>query len=86
MTLHRRTLDEVVLLLERMETLQSGKVLGLARRILPNLTADDLHSPHDFPELDDADWHFADGQLAGIQSALAAARALRAALAEEQGP
>jgi hypothetical protein len=39
------------------------------------LTSEDLRNPHDFPELDDNDWHFEDGQLAGIQSVLAALRA-----------
>ena len=39
--------------------------------------AEDIRNPHDFPELNDADWQFADGQLAGIQSVLAAVRAFR---------
>jgi hypothetical protein len=34
-----------------------------------------LQNPHDFPELDDPDWHYEDGVLTGIQAARAALRA-----------
>jgi hypothetical protein len=70
-------LEEVLSLLEKMETLQAQKVIDLARRLRPGLTAEDIRNPHDFPDLDDNDWHFADGQLAGIQSVAAAIRALK---------
>ena len=70
-------LDEVLSLLTGMETLQARKVIELARRLCPGLTAEDIRNPHDFPELDDSDWHFEDGQLAGIQSVVTALRALR---------
>jgi hypothetical protein len=70
-------LDEVLSLLTGMEELQSRKVIELARRLHPGLTAEDIRNPHDFPELGDFDWHFADGQLAGIQSVITALRALR---------
>jgi len=69
-------LDEVLLLLREMEALQARKVIELARRLCPGVTAEDIRNPHDFPELDDTDWHFADGQLAGIQSVITALRAL----------
>jgi len=55
-------------LLQEMEDAQRHKVLALARRILPGLTAEDIRNPHDFPDLVDPDWHFEDGQLAGIQA------------------
>ncbi len=58
-----------------MEALQRGKVLELARRLKPGLTLEDVQNPHDFPELEDADWHFEDGILVGIQTALTALRA-----------
>ena len=70
-------LDEVLTLLASMEALQSRKVIDLARRLRPGLTSEDIRNPHDFPELDDPDWHFEDGQLAGIQSVVTALRALR---------
>lgn len=60
-----------------LEELQRKKVLDLARRLKPGLTLEDVQNPHDFPELDDPDWHYADGVLAGIASvktALAAAK------------
>jgi hypothetical protein len=63
--------------LEALEELQKKKVLDLARRLRPDLTAEDIQNPHDFPELADPDWHYADGVLAGVQSARAALRALR---------
>ena len=67
---------ELMHLLREMESLQAGKVIDLARRLKPGLTAEDIRNPHDFPELEDTDWHFADGQLTGIQSVIAALRAL----------
>ena len=62
-------------LLTDLHDLQRGKVLDLARRLKPGLTLEDVQNPHDFPELNDPDWHYADGVLAGIasvRSALAA--------------
>ena len=61
-----------------MEALQMAKVIELARRLKPGLTAEDIRNPHDFPELDDPDWHYQDGILTGIQSVLSALRARRA--------
>lgn len=51
-----------------LEELQKKKVLDLARRLKPGLTMEDVQNPHDFPELDDPDWHYADGVLTGIAS------------------
>lgn len=59
---------KMLALLSQMEDLHRHKVLELARRILPHLTAEDIRNPHDFPDLADPDWHFEDGQLAGIQA------------------
>jgi hypothetical protein len=66
---------EVEALVGELEALQRGKVIDLARRLRPGLTLEDVRNPHDFPELDDADWQYEDGVLAGIQSVLAAVRA-----------
>lgn len=76
MTSHPQTLAGALATLEQMEELQGRKVIELARRLKPGLTSDDIKNPHDFPELDDPDWHYADGLLTGIQSAIAALRAL----------
>jgi (2Fe-2S) ferredoxin len=57
------------------EELQREKVLALARRLKPGLTLEDVQNPHDFPELDDCDWHYEDGVLTGIQTVRAALRA-----------
>ncbi|HEY4120469.1 MAG TPA: hypothetical protein VGM56_21540 [Byssovorax sp.] len=59
---------EILSLLASMERAQADKVIELARRIHPGLTAEDIRNPHDFPDLSDPDWHFEDGQLAGIQA------------------
>jgi hypothetical protein len=69
------TWSEIEEMLLAMEELQRGKVIELARRLKPNLTMEDIRNPHDFPELDDNDWHYADGVLTGIQSVLIAVRA-----------
>jgi (2Fe-2S) ferredoxin len=61
--------------LAKMEKLQADKVIELARRLRPGLTAEDIRNPHDFPELDDHDWHYEDGILTGIQSVMTALRA-----------
>lgn len=63
-------------LLADMEGAQRAKVIDLARRLIPTLTAEDIRNPHDFPGLDDPDWHFEDGQLAGIEAVLFALRGL----------
>jgi hypothetical protein len=93
--LARDLLRRIFDLLDTMEEAQRVKVIELARRLRPNLTAEDIRNPHDFPDLDDPDWHFEDGQLAGIQSVRFALRAMSSdvlrhgeadeAAAEEEG-
>jgi hypothetical protein len=68
------TWTEVERLVCEIEQLQREKVIALARRLRPGLTLEDVQNPHDFPELADPDWQYADGMLAGIQSVLAAVR------------
>jgi hypothetical protein len=68
---------EVEALVGELELHQRDKVLALARRLRPGLTAEDIANPHDFPELGDTDWQYEDGVLAGIESVLAAVRARR---------
>jgi len=62
---HRQSLPA---LLTDLHDLQRRKVLDLARRLKPGLTLEDVQNPHDFPELNDPDWHYTDGVLAGIAS------------------
>ena len=76
-------LRRVSSLLEEMEATQAAKVIALARRLKPGLTAEDIRNPHDFPDLDDPDWHFEDGQLAGIQSVRFAIRSLSRELEQD---
>jgi (2Fe-2S) ferredoxin len=71
--------DDFARELDALEELQRKKVLDLARRLKPGLTMEDVQNPHDFPELDDPDWHYADGVLAGIQSVKSTLSALRRA-------
>lgn len=66
---------ELDAILGAMEELQTGKVIDLARRLKPGLTLEDIRNPHDFPELEDPDWHYEDGVLTGIQSVRTALRA-----------
>jgi hypothetical protein len=71
------TWEAVEELLAELEGLQRRKVIELARRLRPGVTLEDVQNPHDFPELDDPDWQYEDGVLAGVASALAAVRARR---------
>lgn len=75
--LDAHTLDVLIADLHAMEELHKEKVITLARRILPQLTAEDIRNPHDFPDLVDPDWHFEDGQLSGVQAVLFLVRKLR---------
>jgi len=59
---------------------QRRRLLELARRLRPGLTADDITQPHDYPELaENWHWNYEDGVLAGL---LLAELHLRRALAE----
>jgi hypothetical protein len=69
--------DELDALYSSMAAEQEAKVLSLARRLKAGLTAEDVRNPHDHRELDDPDFHYEDGMLAGLQFALSALRARR---------
>lgn len=70
--------DAVERLLADMIVQQEAKVLALARRIVSQLTPEDLRNPHDFPLLvESADFNFEDGILAGYKAAVVAVRAAR---------
>jgi hypothetical protein len=72
---HAWTWEAIDAMLASMEELQSTKVIDLARRLRPGLTAEDVRNLHDFPELGDPEWHYEDGVLTGIQSVRTALRA-----------
>ena len=69
--------DEVDALLVSLAKQQEQKVLALGRRLKGAVTVEDLRNAHDFRELDDPDFHYEDGTLAGINHALIALRARR---------
>lgn len=70
--------DAVEALLAEMATMQERKLLALARRVVPHLTAEDLRNPHDFPALvESAEFNYEDGILAGLRAAEVAVRAAR---------
>ncbi len=57
-------------ILEEMIEQQRAKLLSIAREFDPNLTTEDLLSPHDIPVLcRDQRFNFEDGVLAGLLSA-----------------
>jgi hypothetical protein len=63
-------------LLLQMIDQQQGKLLQLARQILPHLTPEDLRNPQDFaPLVRDPVFNYEDGVLAGLRSAHMALRA-----------
>ncbi len=63
-------------LLAQMIDQQERKVLQLARRIVPDLTPEDLRNPQDFTALaTDPAFNYEDGLLAGLRSAHMAVRA-----------
>src|SRR5581483_9029388 len=82
----RDLLARIFELLDTMEAAQTKKVIDLARRLKPGLTAEDIRNPHDFPDLDDPDWHFEDGQLTGIQAVRFAVTALARELSADDEP
>jgi hypothetical protein len=49
---------------------QEKKVFDAARRIIPNITADDLLQPNDFPQLDNhPHFRYEEGVLEGFRTA-----------------
>ena len=70
--------DVVDALLSEMAAMQEQKVLALARRIVPQVTPEDLRNPHDFaPLLTSPEFNYEDGILAGLRAAEIAVRAAR---------
>ena len=70
------TLAMVDRLMTELVEYQEKKVLEMARRLHPGITAEDIRNPQDFPDLrDNPQWNFEDGILSGYKSAHIALRA-----------
>ncbi len=70
------TAAEIEVLFEELIAHQRRRVFERARRLNPRITADDVLSPIDQPELAcDPEWNYEDGLLAGYLSAQMAVRA-----------
>jgi hypothetical protein len=56
---------------------QEKTLFDCGRRIVPNLTAEDILQPYDYPELENnGHFRYEEGVLAGLMTALTALRAL----------
>jgi hypothetical protein len=66
---------EIDAILARLISQQRDKIKEVALDILPDLAPEQVHDPHDYPEVtDDAMFNFEDGVLAGLMSARMALR------------
>jgi hypothetical protein len=69
--------EETFRLLEELKQQQQQLLLRMGRRIVPNLTPEDVLQPNDFPELENhAPFRYEEGVLAGILTVEAALKAL----------
>lgn len=65
-------------ILEEMIDMQRKNLLRLGRRIVPNLTPEDVLQPNDFPELENhPEFRYEEGILAGLLSAQTAFRSCK---------
>lgn len=63
-------------LLNELEEGQQKTLYALGRRIVPNLTTEDLLQPNDYPELEEnPHFRYEEGVLAGIRTVQTALRA-----------
>lgn len=61
---------EIAALLDGMIEHQRRRAFQAARRTAPGVTPEDILQPHDYPPLmNDAEFHFEDGQTSGLLSA-----------------
>ncbi|MGK5595436.1 MAG: hypothetical protein ACSNEK_08780 [Parachlamydiaceae bacterium] len=69
---------EVEVLLEEMIRYQEHQLFVTAKRLIPNITAEDLLQPNDYPELEsNPHFRYEEGVLSGILSVKAAYLAKR---------
>ena len=74
-------------LFDELEEGQRKTLFALGRRLVPNLTWEDLLQPNDYPELENhPHFRYEEGILAGIQSARAAIRASYLVSSEDHPP
>lgn len=70
--------SKMVLELEKMVDLERKKLLIFAKRILPQLTSDDILQPQDYPELEESpEFRYREGVCIGLETALAAVYAMQ---------
>lgn len=70
--------SKIVLELEKMVDLERKKLLIFAKRILPQLTSDDILQPQDYPELEESpEFRYREGVCIGLETALAAVYAMQ---------
>jgi len=70
--------DEINSLLMELVRYHQEQLLKSGRRLIPNLTSDDILQPNDFPELEfNPDFRYEEGMLGGIQTAQMALQALK---------
>lgn len=68
--------SEIERLLHELKERQNGEILRTGRRLIPQLTSDDVLQPNDFPQLEnDPHFRYEEGVLSGILMAEAALRA-----------
>ena len=62
--------------INEIQEMQYNRTLECARRIIPNLTTDDMLQPNDFPQLENhPHFRYEEGVLEGIRTVLTALRA-----------
>jgi hypothetical protein len=65
-------MNKMVPELEGMCEAQRKKLLQIAARIIPNISAEDLLQPQDYPDLElHPEFRYEEGILAGLETALA---------------
>ena len=61
--------DEIETLIDEVAESHRLSLLKMGRRIIPNLTPEDILQPNDYPELDaHPEFRYEEGMLAGIHS------------------
>lgn len=70
--------EEIDKLMQELVSYSQDKLLQSGRRIIPNLTPEDLLQPNDYPELENhPHFRYEEGIVSGIQTAQMALQALR---------